>query len=353
MNLTNDCTGCHEGRATRVLFPTRVSGEAVELPALKPLDVVVTDTTGPIAPSVAPRKAYLQVAKDRETNLIAFIPLAARTDISAALCNLLASWQLTRGTITKRLHSDNAKEQISAAITTYLHAQGTSTTTNFPHSSAQNGAAERAIRTVITHVRCNNLTVGLPETLWPYADLDAVKNLNATPRRATTDPSLRNISPHELFYGIQLPTQHFLPFGQRGYVVHTRPKTKLAPRSTLTRFLHAPNEHQYIIVLMNGNISTCRSRKFAFVHIAAAHNAISTQNAPSNSLASALRRPDGALWAAAYDPTSTVTTNWVCGDTNSPILATGLVLPSSSSRPSATPTAVSSQRKYALPSEVT
>jgi hypothetical protein len=56
---TNDCTGCQEGRATRVPFPTRARGESVESPALKPLDVIVTDTTGPITPPVAPRKSYL------------------------------------------------------------------------------------------------------------------------------------------------------------------------------------------------------------------------------------------------------------------------------------------------------
>jgi hypothetical protein len=107
----------------------------VESPALNPLDVIVTDTTGSITRSVAPRKAYLQIAQDRATNLLAAIPLEARTDISAALRNLIDSWQLTRGTITKRLHTENANEQISAAIRTYLHAQGTSTTTISPHPS--------------------------------------------------------------------------------------------------------------------------------------------------------------------------------------------------------------------------
>jgi hypothetical protein len=213
-------------------------------------------------PSVAPRNAYLQIAQDRATNLLAAISLAARTDTPAALRNLIASWQLTRGTITKRLHTDNAKEKVSAAIRTCLHAQGTSTTTTSPHSSAQNGAAERAIRTVITHVRCNILAAGLPETLWPYAALDAVNKLNAIPRYAPNDSSLLPISPHKLLYGIQPPTKHFLPFGKRGYVVHTGPKTKLAPRLTLARFLHAPNEHQYIILLMNGNISACRPTEF-------------------------------------------------------------------------------------------
>jgi hypothetical protein len=134
---TNDCTGCPEGRAFRAPFPTCARGESVGSPALKPLDVIVTDTTGPITPSVALRKAYLQTAQDRATNLLAAIPLAARTDIPAALRNLIASWQLTRGTITKRLYTYNAKEQISAAIRTYLDAQGTSTTTTSPHSSAQ------------------------------------------------------------------------------------------------------------------------------------------------------------------------------------------------------------------------
>jgi hypothetical protein len=191
---------------------------------------------------------YLKIAQDRANKLLAAIPIAARTEIPTALRYLLASWKLTSGTITKLLHSDNAREQISAAMRTYLHAQGQSTTTTSPHSSAQNVAAKRAIRTIITHVRCNILAAGLPETLWPYAALDAVQKLNETPRHASKGPSLRPISPHELFYGIQPPTQHFLPFGQRGYIVHTGSNTKLAPRSTLAHFLHEPNEHCSIIV---------------------------------------------------------------------------------------------------------
>jgi hypothetical protein len=172
------------------------------------------------------------------------------------------------------------------------------------------------------------------------------------PSTCTNDPSLRPISPHELFYGIQPPTKHFLPFRQRGYVVHTGPKTKLAPRSTLASFLHTPNEHQYIILLMIGKISACRPSEFTPMHIAAAYHAISVQSATPNSLASALRHPDAPLDAQMghcglppATPTSIVTTNWVCGDTNSPVLATRLVQTSSSSKPSATPTVVSSKKR--------
>jgi hypothetical protein len=84
---------------------------------------------------------------------------------------------------------------------------------------------------------------------------------------------------------------------------------------------------------MNGNISACRPSKFSPVHIAASHHAISAQSAPHNNLACALRPPDEALWAAAYD--SDLDRNdklglWPyefprSGDTNSPVLATRLV----------------------------
>jgi hypothetical protein len=141
--------------------------------------------------------------------------------------------------------------------------------------------------------------------LWSYAALNDVNKLNATPRRAPNDPSLQLILPYELFYGIQPPTKHFLPFGQRGYVVQTGPKTKHAPRSTLALFLHAPNEHQYIILLMNGNISTCRPSEFTPVHIAAAQHAISAERAPPNSRACAESHEKSLKphndWAAAYD----------------------------------------------------
>jgi hypothetical protein len=49
----NYCTVCHEGCATRPPFQTRARGEAVKSPAFKPLDVIVTNTTGPTTPTVA------------------------------------------------------------------------------------------------------------------------------------------------------------------------------------------------------------------------------------------------------------------------------------------------------------
>jgi hypothetical protein len=70
LKSTNDCTGCHERRATRAPFPTRACGESVESSTLKPLDVIVTDITGPITPSVAPRKATSKLRKTaRPTSL--------------------------------------------------------------------------------------------------------------------------------------------------------------------------------------------------------------------------------------------------------------------------------------------
>jgi hypothetical protein len=71
----------------------------------------------------------------------------------------------------------------------------------------------------------------------------------------------------------------------------------------------------------------------------------SAQSAPHNSLFSALRRQGGALWAAAYDSDFDRNDKLGCGDMIYSALATRLVQPSSSSKPSATPR----RSEYSLP----
>jgi transposase InsO family protein len=291
-----DCAACHTGRQTRAPFPAKL----VTTPATPPiaaLDVATTGTVGPLPGSLVPQAAYLKLLRDRATTLLAGLPVAARTSVPAAIQTTLSSWQNTRNAITKRLHSDNAKELVSAALRNFLRKQGTTATTTSPHSSPQNGESERAIRTVLTHARTNLHAAGLPATIWPFAVHDTIVKLNATPRKVIEN-GIAPKSPYELSHGSKAPTTHLLPFGKLGYVTDTGQKTNFAPRAHQARYHGATNASQYNSLVGASKISLCRPTEFTPIFTAA-----QAMIKPPSNLGGTQKRPlaERLLWNAAYD----------------------------------------------------
>jgi hypothetical protein len=198
-------------------------------------------------------------------------------------------------------------------------------TTTAAHSPASNPDAEQANRTVFAAVRAALAASGLPGTMWPYAAMDAVNKGNFVPKR---QPDGTYRAPVIALGAPSLPPSpaHLLPFGQHGYVTVTGDKGKLAPRATLARYLGAPSQHQYAVLLPSGSVTNVRAAEFAPVSAptspspryavtrAPIQNACSKQisacaaaaqssvvpTAP-RTLAEARARPDAAEWQRAHD----------------------------------------------------
>jgi hypothetical protein len=316
------CTPCHVGKQTRAPFPRRERTTPV-----RKMDVISTDTAGPLPPARDTKARYVQAIVDRGTKYQATVamPSKAATSVAKAINNTIAAWQLATGLKARRYHSDNAREQRVAAITEPLRAQGTEITATTPHSSQQNPDAERAIRTTFDAARAALEQAQMGPDFWADAVADATAKENYLPQ---TQADGSTAAPITAFLGESGCPAHFLPFGQYGRTSQTKAATpKLAPRSFLVRYLGAPNRHQYkVYTPATGKTTVVRAPEFQPVSTQSAlaqagtrvrANAATTATtdlrvvhptrrssliteAPS-SWRDAQRRPDAATWAVAHN----------------------------------------------------
>jgi hypothetical protein len=238
------CTPCYVGKQTQAPFPRRERTTAVSR-----MDVISTDTAGPLPPARDTNARYVQALVDRGTKYQATVamPSKAAASVAKAINNTIAAWQLATGLKERRYHSDNAREQRVAAITEPLRAQGTEITATTPHSSQQNPDAERAIRTTFDAARAALDQAQLGPAFWADAVADATEKENYLPQ-AQTDSS--TAAPITAFLGQPGCPAHFLSFGQYGRTSQTKPATsKLEPRSVLVRYLGVPNRYQYKVYI--------------------------------------------------------------------------------------------------------
>lgn len=74
------------------------------------------------------------------------------------------------------LHSDNAKEYVSAAVKEATRMLGTDNHATIPYNPEENGIAERLNRTLMNAVRCVLTEAHLSDSHWPYAARDVILN---------------------------------------------------------------------------------------------------------------------------------------------------------------------------------
>jgi hypothetical protein len=141
-----DCHSCAQGKQARA------SLLAIHRPPPAPLDVISTDTAGPL-PRSHNNARYLQVLHDRATRYLLTVPLPSKSAATVSIQHAIARLQLNTGCTVRRYHADNAREQHEEPLRTFLLRQGTEMTSTTPHTSQQNPHAERAIRTIFNAAR--------------------------------------------------------------------------------------------------------------------------------------------------------------------------------------------------------
>jgi hypothetical protein len=94
------CTSCPVGKQTRALFP------AVARKPPQPLDVISTDTAGPL-PTSHDKARYLQIFQDRATRYLLSVPFSSKSAATIAIQRAIANIQLQTGLIVRRYHADN------------------------------------------------------------------------------------------------------------------------------------------------------------------------------------------------------------------------------------------------------
>jgi hypothetical protein len=139
-------------------------------------------------------------------------------------------------TTIKFLRLDGSGENTSKLFHALLAKHGIQPEYTAPHSSFQNGVAERKIRSLTQMARCMLLFCGLPGEWWA----DAVSFANYVSNRIPTS-AVKNITPFEDFYHQKPDLSDIHIFGCPAQVLieHHKP-AKFAPRSRFCVYL-GPN----------------------------------------------------------------------------------------------------------------
>ncbi|WVZ52585.1 hypothetical protein U9M48_003633 [Paspalum notatum var. saurae] len=218
------CHACQLGRHVRLPFSTSSShADCI-------FDLVHCDLwTSPVL-SISGYKYYLVVVDDF-SHYSWTSPLRFKSEAFSTLSHFFA-WVSTQfGLTIKAVQCDNGREFDNNASRSFL-TRGVQLRMSCPYTSAQNGKAERMIRTT------NDAS--LPARFWAESLYTATYLLNRLPSTASPAPT-----PHHALFGNPPRYDHLRVFGCACYpnTSATAPH-KLAPRSTRCVFLGYSPDHK-------------------------------------------------------------------------------------------------------------
>src|ERR1700678_2145130 len=132
------------------------------------------------------------------------------------------------GNKLKKLRADGGGEYLSKDFRNYLLENGIQQETTTPHSSAQNGIAERLNQTLVEHARAMLHHHQLPNSFWKEAVAYATYLKNRSPTRALKDHKVLD----EVFWGKKPDVSHLEEFGKKCWVLQQNKEiSKLDPKS--------------------------------------------------------------------------------------------------------------------------
>jgi hypothetical protein len=231
--LRGKCEDCILGRQTRRPF------DGVTEKSLDPLELVSFDLWGPSRVQSAGGKSYFMPIVDGGTSYKYGAYLADKSDLStiAAFDTFRTRGESMTGRKIRRLRTDRAYD--SAAWGAYCQEHGIIHEFTAPYSSAQNGLAERAIRTTLDDVRTLLRDSGLGHSYWCEAAAYSIDTRNLIPSRRHPGKI-----PLESFSGKRQSVLHLRVFGAKCWAkiptvhgVQVTGGSKLDPRGVECRLL--------------------------------------------------------------------------------------------------------------------
>jgi hypothetical protein len=146
IELESLCHACQLGRNVRLPFSSSNSR------AIKNFDLIHCDLWMSLVISVSGYKYYLVVLDDCSHYLWTF-PLRQKSDTFTTLGHFFAYVSTQFGTTVKRVQCDNGREFDNSSTRSFFLSHGMLLQMSCPHTSPQNGKAERIIRTTNNIIR--------------------------------------------------------------------------------------------------------------------------------------------------------------------------------------------------------
>ena len=227
--MKGKCEDCILGRRTRHPFDGSTTDKGVG-----PLDLVSFDLWGPSRVQSIGGRTYLMIIVDAGTSFKYGAYLSDKSDMTTL--SVFEVYRTKAETLTgkkiRRVRTDRAFK--SKAWEEYCQQHGITHEFTAPYSSAQNGLAERAIRTTIDDVRTLLRDSDLSHSYWAEAAAYSIDTRNLVPSRHHPGRI-----PVESFSGKKQNVSHLRVFGAKCWakMPTAHGDSKLDPRSTECRLL--------------------------------------------------------------------------------------------------------------------
>jgi transposase InsO family protein len=164
VRLFTSCDACHLGKAKRQPRPTLASARSHTFGYR-----LHTDTTGRIRPHTPSGYSYAKITVDDFSRYV-FVTLLRTmeaTETTLALETTLRNVSGHESSLpTRVLRSDNGTENLNASMRALLHNANVRHERTCPHTSSQNGVAERAIGVLFAVTRTMLLDAALSPSMW-------------------------------------------------------------------------------------------------------------------------------------------------------------------------------------------
>ncbi|KAK4352811.1 hypothetical protein RND71_028329 [Anisodus tanguticus] len=231
--LAQNCVSCSLGKHIRLPFKSSTSV------TFAPFDIIHADLwTSPI-PSSLGHKYYL-VLLDDFSHYVWLYPLKFKSEVFVKFLEFRNFIQTQFGKGIKSCQCDNGREFNNSMFHRFCTNNGMIFRFSCPHTSPQNGKAERIIRTINNMIRTLLIHASLPPPFWVYAAKMSEYTLNIL-----HTSTLHNMTPTEILYHRIPSYDHLRIFGCLCYLnLSSTAPHKLAPRSTPCVFLGFPPNHR-------------------------------------------------------------------------------------------------------------
>uniref|UniRef100_A0A2N9E5R8 Integrase catalytic domain-containing protein n=1 Tax=Fagus sylvatica TaxID=28930 RepID=A0A2N9E5R8_FAGSY len=221
------CSHCLAGKMHQLPFPKSVSITS------RPLEIVHSDVWGPAPITSNNGTRYYVTFVDEFTRFTWFFPLQHKCQVLSSFMHFKSTMENLLSCKLKILRTDCGGEYSKHEFQSFCSSTGVLHQFTCPHTSQQNGVAERKHRHIVDKGLTLMSQASLPLTFWPYAFSTSVFLINRLP-----SPHRGFISPWERLFGSLPSYTSFRSFGCACYpLLRPYSKHKLLPRSVQCVFL--------------------------------------------------------------------------------------------------------------------
>ena len=225
---TSSCDACIQGKMTHRPFPQEAQNRS-QTPGQRQM----SDVCGPIPIYSIGGFRYFVSFTDDATRYSHVVFMKEKGEATQRVMDYCAKVERQFGKYPRWLRFDNGKEYVNAKMREWSDAKGITLETTAPHSSSQNGVAERFNRTHMELARSMMVARSLPSFLWDEAVAHANYLRNRVGTRALVDRT-----PYEAWFGVKPNVSHLREFGCDVWVLdETQNLSKLKPKARKMVFM--------------------------------------------------------------------------------------------------------------------